>query len=321
MWFFPFLAGAGFTWFMLEVFQDRAESAEQRLERKIDELKADLLPTITEQGRGMVREEIDRVKAEFLPFVSDLIQGLKPRIPGFGEDPRAQPISWRKTLANLPGVAESVAMYFAFMDPETPWSARMEIAAALTYVLIPEDWLPDSEIDDMAVIMYAFSKVQDMVKPHHIDQARRWLEGQGVTDTDVEVAVPQLEAFGAEAAIEQAFLQGLQEARDLDEEAFGAFWHSTEKKAQLKRRRARRAAERGNERRALRMEAEARAHDAGYHLPKKFLRHHGWPGTPAGYGAIHPGGEWEEYIVSGHRAPSHALPQFRRMGGRFYGAV
>ena len=36
------------------------------------------------------------------------------------------------------------------------------------------------------------------------------------------------------------------------------------------------------------------------------------------YGAIHPGGEWEEYVVSGHRAPSHALPQFRRMGGRFY---
>jgi hypothetical protein len=39
----------------------------------------------------------------------------------------------------------------------------------------------------------------------------------------------------------------------------------------------------------------------------------------AKFGAIHPGGEWEEYIVSGHRAPSHALPQFRRMGGRFYG--
>jgi hypothetical protein len=39
------------------------------------------------------------------------------------------------------------------------------------------------------------------------------------------------------------------------------------------------------------------------------------------FGAIHPGGEWEEYIVSGHRAPSHALPQFRRMGGRFYGGL
>ena len=40
-----------------------------------------------------------------------------------------------------------------------------------------------------------------------------------------------------------------------------------------------------------------------------------------GFGAIHPGGEWEEYVVSGHRAPSHALPQFRRMGGRFYGGA
>ena len=39
------------------------------------------------------------------------------------------------------------------------------------------------------------------------------------------------------------------------------------------------------------------------------------------FGSIHPSGEWEKYIVSGHRAPTHALPQFRRMGGRFYGGV
>lgn len=30
------------------------------------------------------------------------------------------------------------------------------------------------------------------------------------------------------------------------------------------------------------------------------------------------GAEYEEYIVSGHRAPSVGLPQYRRMGGRFY---
>jgi hypothetical protein len=29
-------------------------------------------------------------------------------------------------------------------------------------------------------------------------------------------------------------------------------------------------------------------------------------------------GEWESYIVSGHRAPSVALPQYRRMGGRYF---
>jgi hypothetical protein len=29
-------------------------------------------------------------------------------------------------------------------------------------------------------------------------------------------------------------------------------------------------------------------------------------------------GEWEKYIVSGNRAPSLALPQYRRMGGRVF---
>lgn len=33
----------------------------------------------------------------------------------------------------------------------------------------------------------------------------------------------------------------------------------------------------------------------------------------------HPAAEWEQHIVSGHRAPKMALPQYRRMGGRFYG--
>ncbi len=33
------------------------------------------------------------------------------------------------------------------------------------------------------------------------------------------------------------------------------------------------------------------------------------------------GWEFEEHIVSGHRAPAVALPQYRKMGGRFYGAL
>jgi hypothetical protein len=41
------------------------------------------------------------------------------------------------------------------------------------------------------------------------------------------------------------------------------------------------------------------------------------PSSFPAYG-LNPSPEWEQFLVSGHRAPHVGLPQYRRMGGRFY---
>jgi uncharacterized membrane protein YkvA (DUF1232 family) len=321
MWFLPFLAGAAASWFALEVFAQRSEGAVRQIDAKIDALKADLFPEIAGQAKTALREEIASLKTDFLPSLSGLIGEMRGK-SAYGA------VDWRKLMAELPGIAEALSMYYAMLDPDTPWRVRMEVAAALTYLLTPDDWLPDAlaegEIDDIAVIMYAYGKVQEHVKPEHIERAKAWLAGEGVVGLEPAAPMPQLEMFGAEfeefgedpAAIEEAFHAELNLARygggftamsPWCQKATGKVRHLTRAIDQ--------AAARGNTARLYKLMPKrdrliARlAEECGEAVAQQSMS----------YGAIHPGGEWEEYIVSGHRAPSHALPQFRRMGGRFYG--
>ena len=409
MWFLPFLAGAASTWFALETFRQREQDAMSKIDHKIDELKAELFPQITSQATSALRQEVDRVKVEFLPFVKDLIKSMRPKMPGFGA------LDWRVVMSQLPGVSEALAMYFAMIDPQTSWSARMEVAAALTYLLTPDDWLPDSladgDVDDVAVLMYAYGKVQEHVKPEHVARARSWLAGNGVTDVEISEPMRQLEAFGdgeeedpddvyvfeeetpsgtyqvrvyrdtkmawpnrygtpsgnvyvyankvqgktvatddpegnyaqiiyvyhpdapphrenqqdSFGAIEHAFHTELRRAKSelyggmpwenpilgmtfSDKARFAKLSDKVERltnlldkkkmhfrdRSKVKTKLKRLTRERSKLRDKIRKERKERSSEYGSN-------------------------EWQKYIVSGHRAPSHALPQFRRMGGRFYG--
>lgn len=53
--------------------------------------------------------------------------------------------------------AESLAMYFAARHPQTPWAARLLVAAAVAYALSPIDLIPDfipvlGMLDDLVLL-------------------------------------------------------------------------------------------------------------------------------------------------------------------------
>lgn len=64
----------------------------------------------------------------------------------------------------------SFLLYFAFKSPNTPKSAKLTIAGALGYLILPVDMIPDfipvvGLTDDSAVIVYALYRIYS-----HIDE-------------------------------------------------------------------------------------------------------------------------------------------------------
>jgi uncharacterized membrane protein YkvA (DUF1232 family) len=88
-------------------------------------------------------------------------------------------------LSRVPGLTESVAMYYAMLDPDTPTLSKATIAAALLYLIDPVDVIPDTipvvgQLDDAGVVFAAFAEVYRNVKPEHLERAQAWLINHGI---------------------------------------------------------------------------------------------------------------------------------------------
>lgn len=86
----------------------------------------------------------------------------------------------RATLGRVPFVKELVAAYLCAIDPATPRRVKAILLGALVYFITPIDAVPDviaalGFTDDAAVFWYAFRRVQDHIKPHHMAEAERRL--------------------------------------------------------------------------------------------------------------------------------------------------
>ena len=70
-------------------------------------------------------------------------------------------------------VHESLLLWYAYRDPDTPRRAKLIIAAALAYLIMPLDVLPDPLfVDDAVVIARALLAIRMHVKPEHEELAR-----------------------------------------------------------------------------------------------------------------------------------------------------
>ena len=70
-------------------------------------------------------------------------------------------------------LTESIAMWYAMQDEDTPMWAKAVIAGALGYFILPVDLLPDPIfVDDAAVVAQAFMVVRMYVKDEHQLSAR-----------------------------------------------------------------------------------------------------------------------------------------------------
>ncbi len=92
------------------------------------------------------------------------------------------PSFWR-TIKRYAGTAafvpDAVALYFCMIDGATPVAARVTIACALAYVVLPTDAIPDwvpvsSMIDDGAVLAFTLAMVQVHVTDEHRRKTQEW---------------------------------------------------------------------------------------------------------------------------------------------------
>lgn len=81
-------------------------------------------------------------------------------------------------------IIHALILYFALQDDDTPAWAKAVIVAALGYLIMPLDLIPDFKpivgfVDDAAMLVKALAIVAVHVKDDHIDQAHdvwnRWV--------------------------------------------------------------------------------------------------------------------------------------------------
>ena len=75
-------------------------------------------------------------------------------------------------------------MYAYFRDPGEPWKPKIMIGAALLYLIIPSDVIPDwfgliGFADDFAAIAFVFNQTRDVLTNYEERRQRRTLDLQG----------------------------------------------------------------------------------------------------------------------------------------------
>lgn len=139
-------------------------------------------PEAQELGMPPVPRNTDaavaRAQQIFLPRTAENIQAIAATEPQVKSN-------WKAMAARLPYLTEAVAMYYAMSDPKTPKKPKILIAGALLYAVSPVDVIPDTipgigQLDDAGVLFGALKSVYNHINKSHMEQARAWLQSQGV---------------------------------------------------------------------------------------------------------------------------------------------
>lgn len=86
----------------------------------------------------------------------------------------------RRIAGKVPFVQDAVALYFCMLDPATPLPAKVHIVAALVYVVVPIDLVPDvipvlGYADDAAMVAGTIALLGASINEGHHRKAREFL--------------------------------------------------------------------------------------------------------------------------------------------------
>lgn len=87
----------------------------------------------------------------------------------------------KSLVGKMPFSKDAIAMYYCMKDSETPIYAKGIIAAALTYLFLPEDAIPEwvaglGFTDDMIVMSTALSAISGNISAEHREKADRFFD-------------------------------------------------------------------------------------------------------------------------------------------------
>jgi uncharacterized membrane protein YkvA (DUF1232 family) len=99
-------------------------------------------------------------------------------------------MSARQVASKVPFTDDMVALYFCATDSTVPSKVKIAIAAALAYLVLPVDAIPDvlpvlGFSDDAAVLTAVYSLVSGYINENHREKARRFLAPQDKEDAPV----------------------------------------------------------------------------------------------------------------------------------------
>lgn len=82
-------------------------------------------------------------------------------------------------------VEKALLAFFVLVDLKTPNGARLILAAALAYLVLPTDAIPDwlpvgGFADDAAALASAIAAIADHIRVRHLRQARRRMNDWGI---------------------------------------------------------------------------------------------------------------------------------------------
>jgi uncharacterized membrane protein YkvA (DUF1232 family) len=83
--------------------------------------------------------------------------------------------------AGVSVIYATLLLYYVLKDPNTPSKAKLIIASALGYFILPLDLIPDfipvtGFTDDLSALILALQQVAHHIKPLHKQQARQKLK-------------------------------------------------------------------------------------------------------------------------------------------------
>jgi len=93
----------------------------------------------------------------------------------------------------IPFLDDVIALYFVLKDPATPLTAKVTIAGALAYLILPVDAVPDitpvaGYTDDMGVLAVVIATLSNHIKEQHRVKAQEFLDSlKDTKDCDEEI--------------------------------------------------------------------------------------------------------------------------------------
>ncbi|MFB2938089.1 YkvA family protein [Aerosakkonemataceae cyanobacterium BLCC-F154] len=89
--------------------------------------------------------------------------------------------SLKSLVEKVPFIKDAVAMYYCMKDSETPTFVKGIIAAALIYLFLPEDAIPEWVLglgftDDMIVMSTALSAISGNITEAHWQKAEEFFQ-------------------------------------------------------------------------------------------------------------------------------------------------
>jgi uncharacterized membrane protein YkvA (DUF1232 family) len=156
--------------------QKRSQKSQKKTAKNSQAVNAELDEAGTDL-KNIGSKPVQLVASVLTSAIKDVKKGKVPK--GIDFDDLLSNL--KSLVGNLPFSKDAIAMYHCMKDSETPTYVKGIIAAALTYLFLPEDVIPEWVVglgftDDVIVMSTVLSAVSSSITEEHWQKAEEFFE-------------------------------------------------------------------------------------------------------------------------------------------------